>query len=170
MKYFRITLNIAVVTAATLFFGTASSHKVSAQTIVRAPATVSTETQGIKGEVDLLLDDLKKRNEPVLRHCIENCPESQASGDTQVKVGQSVNRVLPEYPPIARAARATGDVVVLILIDEEGNVIAAQSISGHPLLQSASVTAARQSTFTPTRIDGEPVKVLATITYRFVIQ
>ena len=77
---------------------------------------------------------------------------------------------MPEYPAIARAARASGDVAVLILIDEDGIVIAAQAVSGHPFLQAASVNAARQSTFTPTEVDGKPVKLLATITYRFVIQ
>ena len=68
------------------------------------------------------------------------------------------------------AARATGNVVVMMVIDEGGRVIAAQSVSGHPLLQSASVKAAKESTFMPTFVGGVPVKVVATITYRFVMQ
>ncbi|HSE32103.1 MAG TPA: energy transducer TonB [Pyrinomonadaceae bacterium] len=165
MKYFKTVLYTTAFTAATLFFGAGGAQNVSAQTIVRAPAT-SSETQETKGAVDLLLDDLEKRNEPVLRRCVENCPKSQVPDSG----GQAIDKVIPEYPPIARAARASGNVVVLVLIDEEGKVIAAQSVSGHPLLQAASVNAARQSTFTPTEVDGKPVKVLATLTYTFVIQ
>lgn len=172
MKYFRMTLYIAAFTAANLICGAAGYQPCAAQPPVRVAkqGVDSSQTQEPKGEVDLLLEDLKKQNETVLRHCIENCPESEAAGDTQVKTGRSVDRVMPEYPASARAARVSGAVVVLVLIDETGNVIAAQSVSGHPLLQSASVAAARQSTFTPTQVDDKPVKVLATITYRFVMQ
>jgi protein TonB len=74
------------------------------------------------------------------------------------------------YPTIAKAAQATGEVVVQLIINEEGKVIAAKAISGHPLLQAASVTAARQATFTPASVDGAPIKVLGIMTYKFVIE
>jgi bla regulator protein blaR1 len=76
----------------------------------------------------------------------------------------------PEYPAIARQARASGSVNVEVLIDEGGNVVAARSVSGHPLLQAAAVTAARQATFAPTRYNGEPVMVRGIIVYNFVAQ
>jgi TonB family protein len=81
-------------------------------------------------------------------------------------------RVLPKpvYPDIARAARASGTVVVQILIDEEGNVLSAKAVSGHPLLQEASVAAAREAKFAPTRLSGQPVKVMGVIQYNFVVQ
>src|ERR1044072_3547177 len=41
--------------------------------------------------------------------------------------------VKPEYPAAARAAGANGTVSAPITIDESGNVVAAQAISGHPL-------------------------------------
>jgi TonB family protein len=74
----------------------------------------------------------------------------------------------PEYPLIARQARASGPVNVEVLIDEGGNVVSARSVSGHPLLQAAAVTAARQATFAPTRLNGEPVMVRGIITYNFM--
>lgn len=74
----------------------------------------------------------------------------------------------PEYPPIARAAHASGTVVVQVLIDEEGNIVAAHAVSGHPLLQSAAVTAAREAKFSPTTLSGQPVKVTGVIQYNFV--
>lgn len=76
----------------------------------------------------------------------------------------------PDYPAIARAARASGTVVVQVLIDEEGNVIAAHAVSGHPLLQAVCVAAAREAKFSPTLLSGEPVKVTGVIEYNFVSQ
>jgi len=79
---------------------------------------------------------------------------------------------LPEaaYPDIARAARAQGDVDVRIVIDEGGNVVSAEAVSGHPLLRAAAVNAARAAKFNPTRLSGEPVKVSGLLTYNCLIQ
>jgi len=122
-----------------------------------------------KGEVDLALKDLREHNEPVLKRCLENCPASTGAEDPKVAVGEMVNKVQPVYPPIARAAHASGEVVVMVIVDEEGKVIAAQTVSGHPLLQAASVKAAKESNFNPTLVSGRPVKVMGTITYRFIL-
>lgn len=82
--------------------------------------------------------------------------------------GKATSLPLPEYPSIARQAGASGSVNVEVLIDEGGNVVAAHSISGHPLLQAAAVTAARRASFTPTRLSGEPVMVRGILVYNFV--
>jgi TonB family protein len=122
-----------------------------------------------KGEVDLLIEDLKKHGEGVLERCLENCSESSISDSTRVIAGKSINKVQPNYPALARAAHVTGEVVVMLVIDEQGKVIAAQVASGHPLLRTASLKAAKESTFTPTLLDQKPVKVLGQITYNFRI-
>ena len=83
--------------------------------------------------------------------------------------GRAISLPKPPYPPIARAAHATGSVDVRVLIDEEGYVISAASISGHPLLQSAAVAAARHARFAPTLVDNKPVKVAGVIQYNFVM-
>jgi TonB family protein len=82
--------------------------------------------------------------------------------------GKAVSLPRPDYPAIARSAHASGMVVVQVTIDEAGAVIAAQAVSGHPLLQSASVAAARQAKFSPPKLCGEPVRVTGVITYNFV--
>ena len=74
----------------------------------------------------------------------------------------------PAYPAIARAAHASGTVLVQVLIDEQGDVTAAHAVEGHPLLQAVSVAAARQAKFSPTLLEGEPVKVKGVIAYNFV--
>lgn len=84
--------------------------------------------------------------------------------------GKAISLPLPEYPILARQAKASGTVMVQVTIDEEGNVISAESVSGHPLLRAAAVTAARQARFSPTRLSGQPVKVTGVVTYNFVAQ
>jgi len=81
--------------------------------------------------------------------------------------GSATRRVEPAYPPLAKAAEVSGAVVVEVTVGEDGNVISARAISGHPLLKDAAVAAARQWTFTPTQLAGVPVKVIGTITFNF---
>jgi periplasmic protein TonB len=95
-------------------------------------------------------------------------PKAPISGG--VLNGKAVRLVQPPYPAIARSAHAAGQVRVQITIDENGNVVSAAAVSGHPLLQGAAVAAARQSKFTPTKLSGMPVKVTGVIIYNFVAQ
>src|SRR5437588_4484123 len=95
-------------------------------------------------------------------------PHAPISGG--VMNGKAVHLVTPPYPAIARSAHASGAVQVQVLIDENGNVIAAHAMSGHPLLQAAAVSAARSSKFSPTKLSGQPVKVNGVIVYNFVAQ
>lgn len=84
--------------------------------------------------------------------------------------GQALSKPAPLYPPIAKAAHASGVVPVWIVVDETGKVVQASAVSGHPLLRSAAVTAAYEARFTPTTVNGQPVKVTGLITYAFVLQ
>ncbi len=81
--------------------------------------------------------------------------------------GKAISKPQPAYPPIAKAARASGTVTVQVTVDEEGRVISARAAGGHPLLQQAAVAAARQARFSPTLLSGQPVKVSGVITYKF---
>lgn len=82
--------------------------------------------------------------------------------------GKAVSLPAPVYPPAAKAVKAHGTVSVEILIDEGGNVISAEAISGHPLLRAAAVDAARMAQFSPTVMNGSAVKVSGVVTYDFV--
>jgi len=84
--------------------------------------------------------------------------------------GKAISLPNPTYPAIARAAHAEGPVEVRITIDEEGNVVAAKAVSGHPLLQAAAVSAAREAKFAPSRLQGEPVRVSGVVVYNFTAQ
>ncbi|HEY5884272.1 MAG TPA: hypothetical protein VIT88_06260 [Pyrinomonadaceae bacterium] len=47
-------------------------------------------------------------------------------------------------------------------------MIWARPISGHPLLRTVCEEAAWQSTFPPTKLSGQPVKVNGVLEYNFV--
>ena len=95
-------------------------------------------------------------------------PHAPISGG--VLNGKAIRLVTPPYPAIARSAHASGAVQVQVLIDENGNVISASAVSGHPLLRAAAQAAAMSSKFSPTKLSGQPVKVNGVIIYNFVAQ
>lgn len=81
--------------------------------------------------------------------------------------GKAVSLPKPPYPPAARAVRASGPVSVQVLVDENGNVVSASAVSGHPLLRAAAARAARGAKFNPTLLAGQPVRVSGVIIYNF---
>ncbi len=97
-------------------------------------------------------------------------PKPRAPISGGVLNGKAISLPKPAYPPIARQAHASGTVVVQVTIDENGSVISAHAVSGHPLLQAVAVAAARGARFSPTKLSGQPVKVTGVITYNFVAQ
>lgn len=99
------------------------------------------------------------------RNPAPSSPSAPISGG--VLNGKATSLPKPVYPPIAKAARAAGTVSVQVTIDESGKVIAAQPVSGHPLLQSAATQAAQGATFSPTLLSGQPVKITGVIVYNF---
>jgi protein TonB len=96
-------------------------------------------------------------------------PKPRAPISGGVLNGKAISKPHPPYPPIAKAARASGTVTVQVTVDESGKVISARAAGGHPLLQQAAVQAAYQARFSPTLLSGQPVKVNGVITYNFVL-
>ncbi|HEX8458633.1 MAG TPA: TonB family protein [Pyrinomonadaceae bacterium] len=96
-------------------------------------------------------------------------PKPRAPISGGVLNGKAISKPQPAYPPIAKAARASGTVTVQVTVDETGKVISARAAGGHPLLQQAAVQAAYQARFSPTLLSGQPVKVQGVITYNFVL-
>src|SRR5262245_23321764 len=95
-------------------------------------------------------------------------PVHKVSGG--VLPGLAIKKITPTYPAIARTARASGAVQVQVMISEEGRVISAEVVSGHPLLREAALQEAKQWTFTPTESSVVPVKVQGILTFNFALQ
>jgi len=81
--------------------------------------------------------------------------------------GKAITLVKPEYSKAAQMVRAAGEVKIQVTIDEDGNVVSASAVSGHPLLRAPAVSAARSSKFTPTYLSNKRVKVTGIIVYNF---
>lgn len=132
----------------------------------------------VEGEVDRLVKDLREKGESVFGVCEEGTkcqplPDIEGGTAEDVKKGitiKVISKPPPVYPPIAKAARAQGTVTVQVVVSEEGKVIAAQVVSGHPLLQATAVKAARAAVFSPTLLGTKPVKISGVITYNFVLE
>ena len=83
--------------------------------------------------------------------------------------GKAVHLPVPVFPPAAKSARASGTVVIQVVIDEKGKVISAKAASGHALLRDAAVQAAKEARFSPTLLSGQPVKITGEINYNFAL-
>ena len=82
---------------------------------------------------------------------------------------QLIRKVEPEYPELARRARVQGVVILVVTVDEEGNVADIKVSRGHPMLNEAAERAVRQWKYSPTLLNGEPIPVIATVTVNFVM-
>ncbi len=96
-------------------------------------------------------------------------PPKKVNVSGGVLQGTALKKVQPAYPPIAKAAKASGAVQVQITVSEEGRVIETNVISGHPLLRDAAAQAASQWEFKPTELGGVPVKVQGVLTFNFTL-
>ena len=133
----------------------------------KPPSSTKNETPREMTAVERAVEDARSRGETVVgEKCLGDC-EDLESGERPVH-SRALRLPKPAYPAIARAAGAEGEVEVQVLIDFEGEVVAASAISGHPLLQAASVKAARDSLFAPAKLDGKPVKVVGILKYNFM--
>ncbi|HEX8773596.1 MAG TPA: energy transducer TonB [Pyrinomonadaceae bacterium] len=83
--------------------------------------------------------------------------------------GAAIDLPKPEYPEIAKRARALGMVTVEVVIDETGKVISARASSGPTLLRDTAVKAALRARFSPTKLSGQPVKIAGLLNYNFSI-
>jgi protein TonB len=83
---------------------------------------------------------------------------------------RKIKYVAPIYPTIALTARREGTVVIDAIIGEDGRVKQTTVLKSVALLDEAALTAVRQWVFTPTRLNGEPVPVVMTVTVTFRIQ
>ncbi len=83
--------------------------------------------------------------------------------------GSLVRREQPLYPPLAKAARVQGPVLLAAIISKTGTIEDLHVISGHPMLVAAAIEAVRQWRYRPYVLNGEPVEVETQITVNFTL-
>ena len=83
----------------------------------------ATETQRPKNAVDQALDKAKEDGDTIMGACLIDCEGAEITEG--VETGHVLELPKPAYPPIARAAHASGTVEVRVIIGLDGSVIAA---------------------------------------------
>ena len=89
-----------------------------------------------------------------------------SSGVTQ---GLKIRNVDPVYPPIAKAARAQGVVILQAIIGKDGSIQNLHVVSGSPLLTQSALDAVKQWRYRPYILNGDPVEVETTVEVRFTL-
>lgn len=80
-----------------------------------------------------------------------------------VEAASLINKVSPEYPPIAKTAHVAGTVVLHAIIGKDGGIRELQYVSGPPLLMKSAMDAVKEWRYKPTTLNGEAVEVDTTI-------
>jgi len=86
-----------------------------------------------------------------------------------VSAGLLISKVPPIYPPEARSARIQGSVVVKALINQTGDVVSVDLISGHPMLAQAALDAVKQWKYRPYLLNGSAVAMETQVTVNFTL-
>ncbi len=81
--------------------------------------------------------------------------------------GDLLHKILPTYPPLARAARLQGQVMLQAVISKQGTIENLRVLAGHPMLVPAAIEAVRQWRYRPYILNNEPVEVETQITVNF---
>jgi len=69
--------------------------------------------------------------------------------------------------PLEITSSIKGEVKVEVFVDENGQVVSAKAISGHPLLKEKAAALAKEAKFQQMSADGKPVRVKGTLIYTF---
>jgi protein TonB len=88
----------------------------------------------------------------------------------QIQPPRKIKNVAPIYPTIAQSSRVQGKVVLEALIGLDGRVDHVRVLQPVALLTEPAIAAVRQWVFTPTKLNGEPVQVIMTVTVDFRLQ
>jgi protein TonB len=102
-------------------------------------------------------------------------PEPPATPAAPVRVRQGgrvqpaavLKRVEPIYPPLAKQMRVAGTVELQGVIGVDGQIRELKVMNGHPLLARAALDAVSQWVYAPTRLNGDLVEVITTISITF---
>jgi protein TonB len=87
-----------------------------------------------------------------------------------VQNSKLIQKIDPIYPELAKRARVSGIVLLQVTVDEQGTVGEIKLIRGHPLLNQSAIDAVGRWRYSPTLLNGEPVRVIATVTVNFVLR
>jgi protein TonB len=86
-----------------------------------------------------------------------------------VAVGMLLSKTPPVYPPIAKAARVSGTVVLQAKISKTGAIEDLHVVSGPAMLQQAAIDAVKTWRYRPYLLNNDPVEVETTVNVIFTL-
>ena len=96
-------------------------------------------------------------------------PPRRVNISAGVAAGMLIQKTQPIYPPIARAARVSGTVVLRAIISNTGEVESLRVVSGPAMLQQAAMDAVKNWRYRPYLLNNEPVEVETTVNVIFAL-
>ena len=94
---------------------------------------------------------------------VKVAPPKKVNISAGVEEGLLIQKTQPVYPPIAKAARVQGTVVLQATISKQGTIKDLKVVSGPAMLQQSAMEAVRTWRYRPYLLNGEPVEVETTI-------
>lgn len=101
---------------------------------------------------------------------VEDKPKGPVSVSTGVMQGLVIRSVVPDYPPVAKAAHVEGTVVLAATISKAGRIENLHVVSGSPMLTQAAVDAVAQWVYRPYLLNGQPVEVETSVNVVFKLE
>ncbi|HET8947871.1 MAG TPA: TonB family protein [Candidatus Polarisedimenticolia bacterium] len=99
-------------------------------------------------------------------------PVTEATPGLEPPVVIPSTRAHPDYPDIARKARVTGSVLLLIVIDKDGRVGSIEVLQAPDArfgFEMAAIEAVKRWRYRPARLGGRPVAVQASVRIEFTL-
>ncbi len=78
-----------------------------------------------------------------------------------------ISKTEPVYPPLAKAAKIGGTIVVEATIASDGHVAKVKALSGHPMLMQSAMDAVHKWRYQPFLLNGNPVQVVTSVEVNF---
>ena len=129
--------------------------------------TVVGSLDASNGEIDSTGDVFHSQPQPRVVHPDAKLPVRLPS---ELAAGLLIRKVIPQYPALAKAARAEGTVVLSATIAKDGTIANLRVMSGPAMLQQAALDAVSQWRYRPYLLNGEPVAVDTTVNVVFTLQ
>jgi TonB family protein len=117
------------------------------------------------------IEDLARTDDSFFKPLAEATLPEAGKVDISPEAAQGflIKQTPPLYPPIAKAARVQGTVILQVLIGKDGRVLELGVESGPPMLQQAALDAVQQWIYKPYVLNADAVEVMTTVQVVFTL-
>lgn len=87
----------------------------------------------------------------------------------RVQQAKLIESAPPVYPPAARNAGVSGEVLLDVTIGKDGSVVNTEVLKGDAMLAPAAIDAVHQWKYQPTLLNSQPIEVVTQVTVDFTL-